>query len=160
MPLKSVSELPNEPAVYAMYGGRGRDKDVAYVGIARKLKQRIQQHLVRRDSSVTTGVSAVSLNPEHVTKVSWWEHQSFSDDVSLNAAELIAFEELNPDLRSRGNITTAASELSAKPGFRDQMKALFQSEPTGTLFIPTLNDALQRIDDLEERLASLEKKIG
>ena len=80
MSLKSVSELPNEPAVYAMYGGRGKDKDVAYVGIAGKLKQRIQQHLVRRDSSVTTGVSAVSLNPEHVTKVSWWEHQSFSDE--------------------------------------------------------------------------------
>ena len=110
-----------------MYGGRGRDKDVAYVGIARKLKQRIQQHLVRRDSSVTTGVSAVSLNPEKVTKVSWREHQSFSDNVSLNAAELIAFEELNPDLRSRGNITAAASELSAKSSFRDQIKALFQA---------------------------------
>ena len=52
MPLKSVSELPNKPAVYAMYGGRGRDKDVAYVGIAGKLKQRIQQRIPLRSSSM------------------------------------------------------------------------------------------------------------
>ena len=33
------------------------------------------------------------------------------------------------------------------------MKSLFQSEPTGTLVIPTLKDALQRIEELEESLA-------
>ena len=76
------------------------------------------------------------------SKFQWW--------CQPDAAELIAFEELNPDLRSRGNITTAASELSAKPSFRDQMKTLFQSEPTGTIVIPTLKDALQRIEELEE----------
>ena len=160
MSIQSVSDLPNSPAVYAMYGGKGKAKDVAYVGIGGKLKQRIQQHLVRRDSSVTTGVSAVSLNPEHVTKVSWWEHQSFNDEVTLEAAELVAFEVLNPDLRSRGNITAAASELAAEAGFSDQMRALFQSEPTDTLIILTLNDALQRIEVLEKRLALLEKKNG
>ena len=143
-----------------MYGGKGKAKDVAYVGIGGKLKQRIQQHLVLRDSSVTTGVSAVSLNPEHVTKVSWWEHQSFDGKVTLEAAELVAFEVLNPDLRSRGNIKATASELAVEADFRDQMRALFQSEPTGTLIIPTLNDALRRIEVLENRLALLEKKNG
>ena len=48
----------------------------------------------------------------------------------------------------------------AEGGFSDQMRALFQSEPTGTLIIPTLNDALRRIEVLEKRLALLEKKNG
>ena len=50
-----IADLPNEPAVYAMYGGSGAGLYVAYVGVASKLKQRVTQHLVRRDSSVTTG---------------------------------------------------------------------------------------------------------
>ena len=58
-------DLPNRPAVYALYSGNGNSRYVAYVGIAGKLKQRITQHFIRRDSSVATGVSAVSLNPKH-----------------------------------------------------------------------------------------------
>jgi excinuclease UvrABC nuclease subunit len=69
--ITATSELPNLPAIYAMYGGQGRSRYVAYVGLATKLKSRVEQHLVRRDSSVTTGVSAVSLNPEYVTEVRW-----------------------------------------------------------------------------------------
>lgn len=60
------SDLPNVPAVYAMYGGRGRSQYVAYVGVADKLRARIEQHLARRDSSMTTGTSAAMLNPDHV----------------------------------------------------------------------------------------------
>jgi predicted GIY-YIG superfamily endonuclease len=52
-----------------MYGAHGSDLDVSYVGIAGHLKRRIEQHLIRRDSSVTTGTSVVSLNPELVTKL-------------------------------------------------------------------------------------------
>ena len=51
----------------SMHGGRGRGAHVVYV--AGKLKQRVEQHLVRRDSSVTTGASAVCLNPDLVTEV-------------------------------------------------------------------------------------------
>ena len=73
----TTSDLPKVPAVYALYGGRGRGSYVAYVGQAVKLRVRIEQHLVRRDSSVVTGVAAVSLNPDHVTEVRWWVHPEF-----------------------------------------------------------------------------------
>ena len=44
---------------------------VAYVGMGGNLKQRIEQHLIKRDSSVTTGTSAVGLNTDHVRRVDW-----------------------------------------------------------------------------------------
>jgi excinuclease UvrABC nuclease subunit len=43
--LHVISDLPQIPAVYAMYGGKGRGRYVAYVGIAQKLRDRIVQHL-------------------------------------------------------------------------------------------------------------------
>ena len=39
--LSAISELPAVPAVYAMYGGRGRGLYVAYVGVAGKLRLRV-----------------------------------------------------------------------------------------------------------------------
>ena len=62
--------MPNVPAVYVMYGGRDR-KYIAYVGIGDELKCRVHQHLVKRDSSVVTGTSAVGLNPDYITEVRW-----------------------------------------------------------------------------------------
>jgi len=59
----AIAQLPNAPSVYAMYGGRGRGLHVAYVGIADDLRGRINQHLLRRDSSDMTGVSAVASIP-------------------------------------------------------------------------------------------------
>jgi excinuclease UvrABC nuclease subunit len=56
--VSSISKLPNVPAVYVLFGGKERRRYVAYVGIADKLKRRIEQHLVTRDSSVATGTSA------------------------------------------------------------------------------------------------------
>ena len=64
----TVSELPTVPAVYALCGGRGHGLYVAYVGIAEILRRRIRQHLVTRDSSVTTGASLASLNPDLILK--------------------------------------------------------------------------------------------
>ena len=34
---KHISDLPQAPAVYALYGGRGRNSYVAYVGITARL---------------------------------------------------------------------------------------------------------------------------
>jgi excinuclease UvrABC nuclease subunit len=62
MDLSIISELPNVPGVYAMYGGQGRGLYVAYVGVAKQLRRRMMQHLVKRDSSIATGTSAVALN--------------------------------------------------------------------------------------------------
>ena len=157
--VNAVSELPQIPAVYAMYGGRGRGRYVAYVGIAKSLRPRVIQHLVRRDSSVTTGTSAVQLNPDYVTELDWWEHPGFDQRHVLEAAEMVAFDVLDPALRSRGAPQHLARELYADEAFRTEMRALFLGEPAGRLTILTLEDALERIVALEGRVAELELKL-
>ena len=142
-----------------MYGGQGRQY-VAYVGLGSKLKGRVDQHLVRRDSSVTTGVSAVSLNPDKITEVRWWEHPDFDRQEVLEAAELVAFDVLEPALRSRGGITDRAKQLYADEEFREKMVALFTGNATGALVLRTLPQAWERIDELEERVKNLEAKLG
>lgn len=153
----AISDLPNTPAVYAMYGGKARGLHVAYVGIANSLKRRVEQHLVRRDSSVATGTSAVCLNPDYVTEISWWEHPEFAERDVLEAAELVAFDVLEPALRSRGGITERAKQLYDTPEFYEKMRLLFSGEPTGRLAIPSLAEALEQIADLGQRLARVEK---
>jgi hypothetical protein len=155
----SISELPNVPAVYAMCGGRNRGLHTAYVGLADALRRRVFQHLVKRDSSVSTGTSAASLNPDYVTQVLWWEHPSFTERHVLEAAELIAFDVLNPALRSRGGIQEKAKQLSQDLEFRNRMRPLFSGEPHGLLVLPTLQDALERIVALEERVVELERTL-
>lgn len=154
----SISELPNLPAVYVLFGGKSSKRYVAYVGIADKLKRRIEQHLVTRDSSVATGTSATGLNPDFITELRWWLHPRFSDRNVLEAAELVAFDLFEPSLRSRGNIRKTALELYKRPEFQNEMKELFSREPDGRLVIPTLQDVLERIERLEKRIAILERK--
>src|SRR5690349_13098288 len=91
-----IPDLPNRPALYALYGGTGRREYVAYVGIADSLKRRAAQHLLNRDSSVATGTSAAGINPNYVTGIRWWEHRRFSKRAALQAAELVAFDVLKP----------------------------------------------------------------
>ena len=152
----SLSELPNTPAVYAMYGGKGPGLYCAYVGVAGKLKGRVLQHLVRRDSSVTTETSAVVLKPEYITQIRWWEHQDFAERHILEAAELVAFDILNPILRSRGAIQEKSRQLYSDETFRSSMEALFQGEPSGQIALMTLQDAFERIAELEQRVMKLE----
>jgi hypothetical protein len=44
---RAISDLPQAPGVYVIYGGRRRGRYVACVGIAQKLRDRIVQHFVR-----------------------------------------------------------------------------------------------------------------
>ena len=157
--LTSISDLPSVPAVYAMFGGQARSRFVAYVGLGSKLRGRIEQHLIRRDSSVTTGVSAVSLNPDFVTEVRWWEHPEFGKQDALEAAELVAFDVLEPALRSRGGITDRAKQLYKEQEFREQMMAVFSGEAIGCLRIRSLSQAWERIDDLEDRIREFETRL-
>jgi predicted GIY-YIG superfamily endonuclease len=156
--IASANALPNVPAVYLMCGGQGRGQYVAYVGVAERLKQRAWQHLVGRNSSVTTGVAAVSLNPSLVTELRWWEHPKFVERAAREAAELVAFDVFEPILRSRGAIMAAANDLYAEQQFRSEMTALFTTDATGRLMIPTLQDALERIATLERRVEALERQ--
>lgn len=155
----TISELPDVPAIYALYGGQGRAMYIAYVGLARQLKTRIIQHLVRRDSSVTTGVQAVSLNPDLVVKVSWWEHADFVSSSILTAAELVAFDVLDPVLRSRGTVSGEARSLYKDEEFQLRMRELFQEDASGCFMVPNLQSAFERILALETRLAELEQRI-
>jgi hypothetical protein len=158
--LSSISDLPGLPAVYALYGGKGRSAYVAYVGVATSLRGRIEQHLVRRDSSIVTGTTAVGLNPDHVTAVRWWQRSDFAKQDVLEAAELVAFDLLDPALRSRGNITERARTLYKEAGFYEEMRSLFSGAPAGTLVLHTLEDALGHIETLEKRVKELEERIG
>lgn len=65
--IRDIAALPRVPAVYLMLGGSPRF--AAYVGIGGDLRERVSQHLVKRDSSVVTGTTAVGLNPDHVREV-------------------------------------------------------------------------------------------
>src|SRR3954468_24320276 len=121
--MASIGELPSVPAIYAMYGGEDR-RYVAYVGIGDNLRRRVTQHLVNRNSSATTDTGAVRLHPDHISAVSWWEHPTFADRVELEAAELVAFDVLEPTMRSRGGITPAAKARAADKAFRYEMAAI------------------------------------
>lgn len=133
-------------------------QDIAYVGITGNLKRRMKEHLVNRDSSITTGTSAAVLNPDYVKKVQWWEHQDFTKKHVCQAAELVAFDVLDPVLRSRGKTSKQAKQLYADENFRKKMRSFLLGNPTGCLIIPTLQNALERIAKLEQRVATLEKQ--
>ena len=154
--IQTISSLPNLPSIYAIYAKSS--KVPVYVGQTTKLKNRIIQHLIRRDSSIVTGANGYSLNPDYVKKVSWWKHDLFTSPDNLIAAELIAFKQLNPIIRSQGN-KTQANEISNDEDFTNEMVQLFQGEPSGELNIIDLTQALQRIAELEDRIRQLEEKL-
>lgn len=152
----AISDLPDRPAIYVLHAGGSRTY-VAYVGIAgSSLRNRIRQHFLRRDSSVTTGTSAVSLDPDQVCELTWWEHERFGERHALEAAELVAFELFEPTLRSRGGVQSASERLARDGAFQQQMRAHLSSAPAGRIRFPTLADAFARIEKLEARLRELE----
>jgi hypothetical protein len=61
-------------------------------------------------------------------------------------------------LRSRGATQELSKQLYANGDFRETMYDLFSGEPAGQLVIPTLQDALDRIAELERRVAALEEQ--
>jgi len=99
------------------------------------------------------------LNVEEITEVRWWEHPDFKERPALEAAELVAFDVLDPALRSRGRISTQARQLYGDSRFCEKMRLLFQEEPADRLIIPSLQEALERIATLEKRLDTIEKHI-
>jgi len=156
--IPKISSLPNTPAIYALYGGKGQRKFVAYIGIADKLRQRISQHLVRRDSSIVTGTSIVSLNPDYMTALKWWECPDFSKRDYLEAAEEIAFRIFDPVLRSRGNLTERGDILLKDEVFTKKIEALFDNDPTGYLEFPDFQDLVERVIDLEIEIQKLKER--
>lgn len=148
-----IALLPSGPAVYALYS---RTTSVAYVGISGHLRHRIEQHLESNSSSVTNRDSAVILNTDQIQQVRWWTDPEFRDGVALGAAEEIAFEVFQPILRSQGKTKQRSRTLAEDEEFRNKIRTLLESPPTGQLVFPTLQDALDRISLLERQIAALE----
>jgi hypothetical protein len=153
-------EVPRGPAVYAMYGGESPRNWVAYVGIAGNLRERLTQHFVNRDSSVVTGTSATGINIEHVRFVDWWQADEFADDDKRHAAEQVAFEVLQPVLRSRGTLRSAAADYLRDEAFVAAVRETLASPPAGRLQLPRLEDLAERVAVLEDRLQRLERRLN
>ena len=116
----SVSKLPNVSAVYVLYGG----KDLVYVGATDKLRNRIEQHLVRRDSSIATQTSAVSLNPDYVSEVRWWSTPCSQAGTSLRPR---SWRRLTFSNRSIG-----AEEILRRGRLNSAVKASFRGRCDGS----------------------------
>ena len=151
----SLSSIPKAAGIYAMYDRSG---GVAYVGLSTNLRGRIEQHMIRRDSSVATGVSATVLNPDKVARICWWLNSRFSDQAYREAAEVVAFEVLNPSLRSRGKVTNHAKPILEDQTFCDEMARLFRSKPSGVFYPKTFDNLADLVLKLEKRVSELEKQ--
>jgi hypothetical protein len=156
----TFSGVPGVPGLYAMYGGLRARPHVAYVGISSNLNDRLVQHFDKQDSSVVTGVSAAGINIHAVRFVHWWQDDDFNDSDHLHAAEIIAFEVLNPALRSRSSSRLAARELASEPAFKAKMVALLTGTPSGRYDPPRLDEAVQAIRDLQLRVKMLEAALA
>ena len=155
-----IKHLPQFPGIYAFKGPNGNHGAYSYVGLSNKLRDRVSQHLLRRDSSVATGASAISLNPDKISECHWWVHATFSRREHLEAAELIALEIFNPTLVSRGSSSSAALEISRDLEFREQMEDLFSSTPSGYAVFYDLSWAVTKIRELEREILELKEKLS
>ena len=117
---KLLTVVPQAPGIYSLY----ERKDIIYVGIGDDMRKRLRQHFIRRDSSIVTSVGAARLHLEFITRVAWWTCEEFEDRNYLEAAELVAFEYLNPVLRSRGKPRAKAKSLIDDP-FKKKIISLF-----------------------------------
>jgi uncharacterized small protein (DUF1192 family) len=80
------------------------------------------------------------------------------DRDDLLAAELIAFDLLEPVMRSRGGITESAKRRAADDEFREEMTALFLGSPAGRLELLTFAGLTKRLAALERRVERLESR--
>ena len=101
----------------------------------------------------------MGINPDYVTEICWWEHRRFSKRTPREDAELVAFDPLDPALRSRKRVGKAAQELSKDRRFRTEMKMLLKN-PSGHVRIPSLEDVWRRLSAFENRLEEIEERLS
>ena len=70
---------------------------------------------------------------------------------------LVAFDVLNPRLRSRGVANGSAQELYAKAPFKAEMSKLFQGSAHGSLQVVSLENITKQLAALEKRLKVVEE---
>ena len=150
--IKSIRELKNVPAVYALFEGHGTYEYLAYVGVADKLRQRVEQHLIKHDSTASKG----KLEIMELTKLKWWEDARFSDRAKLEAAELVFLRELPHGLSDMGDPRMDLEKLFFNSKFYDSIKELIKN-PTGIMVILNTDEKIQT---LEKRVRQLEKQLN
>ena len=159
--VETLGEVPREPGIYAMYGGEPVGRGwIAYVGTTGSLRRRLDQHVVARNSSVVTGTKAVGVNIEHVRYIDWWTSELLKDEDAWLAAELVAFDVLDPALRSRGRPRKNALVMAADEGFRQGVVDVLSRPPDGRLVLPTLAGLAGRVRELELRVAGLDERAN
>jgi len=151
------TQVPKKSGVYALCAGIGKNKYIAYVGMAKNLRQRLLQHLVRRSSSIVTGVSAVSLNPDKITEVRWWllppEYSNY-----LHEAEIVAFDVLNPVLRSRAPVSAPVHFIAKRRDFNLKLKKVLNGKPSGSVTIVSYQELVTVVLELESVVKEIKKK--
>ena len=98
------------------------------------------------------------LNPDKVSCIRWWLHPKFSNKAHREAAEVVAFEVLNPSLRSRGKVTKRAKDVLKDQTFRDEIACLFRGKPSGVFYPKTLDNLADLVLELHNRVSELEKQ--
>ena len=155
-----IKHLPQFPGIYGFKGPNDIQDNYSYIGISNKLRERVSQHLLKRDSSVSTGASTISLNPDKIAECHWWIHETFGNRETLEAAELIAFERFNPTLVSRCSPSTKALDISNNEDSIKQMEKLFSNVPSGYIKFYDLSWAINKIKELENEILELKKVIS
>ena len=156
---KIINQAPDVPAIYALYDIDGR---AAYVGETANLRDRLERHLIRRSSSPVANPCAAMLNIDYISRVEWWaggNTYDFHDGITRKAAEIVAFDVINPYLRSKSSLDTKALEKYSERLFRQDITKLLRVKPSTPLYIPQLHDAFIEINSLKNRINELEKKI-
>lgn len=102
--------------------------------------------------------SATMLNPDNVCCICWWFNPKFSERAYLEAAEVVAFKELNPALRSRGKVTNRTKPILADQTFHYEMECLFRGKPSGVFRPTTLDNLVDLVLELYDRVSELEKQ--
>ena len=144
-----VKHLPQLPGINGFKRPNNIQDNYSYIGLSNKLRESVSQPLFKRDSSVATGASAISLNPDKIAECHWWIHESFGTREYLEAAELIAFERFNFTLVSRLTPSTRALEIPNDEVFKKQMDKLFSNVPSGYIKFYDLSWAINKIKELD-----------
>jgi hypothetical protein len=139
---------------------RDRNGEVAYVGISKNIRSRIDQHPYRRDSSIATGVSTTSLNADFVTKVEWWLGPLFEEKAAREAAEVIAFGRFDPSLRSRGKLTATAKAKLEDERFRSEVTETLTRRPDGSYLPKNLDNLCNVVRQLVNEVEDLKRNLS
>lgn len=149
-----LKPVPKEPGIYALFDGIKGNKCV-YVGKSGQLKTRVRDHLVLQISTVTSGTAGASMNVENLTKLKWWTRDEFSNEAFLDAFETLAFEYLDPQLRSRGGRLKSGETYLNDPNFKKMAEDILK-EPSGEVELLSHARLYQKIQEIEQRLENLE----